>query len=320
MGTPKVSLLVPTYNPVLEHLREALTCIRHQTEQDWHAVIHDDASETDVRAIVAPLLADPRFTFIRNNRRRGIGGNWNACLEHAKAPVVQFLFQDDLWEPTYLEKGLAILEAHPEAGLISIDHDYRDENGGANAAYYEELNAFKHANIPVGEHSGEDVLRLWLKHDLKPGLLGEPSFVMIRRYMTERAGSFLEDMPQSLDNEYWIRCLPTTRWYYLREPLGTFRVHAKGASAQNDLASSGLTDRLRIYGILLAELSKTHALRKDTEQSARRALSMMIRKYFARRASGKNTILKGNSKKTVMAFVMRHPLLSLKALVGARKV
>ncbi|MDD5751124.1 MAG: glycosyltransferase family 2 protein [Candidatus Peribacteraceae bacterium] len=306
---------MPTFNPVPEHLREALTCIRNQTERDWHAVIHDDASTVDVRAIVAPFLADPRFTFIRSDRRRGIGGNWNACLQHVKARIVQFLFQDDLWEPAYLEKGLAILEAHPEVGLVSIDHDYRTESGSANAAYYQELNAFKHAHIPVGEHSGEDVLRLWLKHDLKPGLLGEPSFVMIRRYMVERAGTFLEDMPQSLDNEYWIRCLPTTRWYYLREPLGTFRVHAQGASALNDLAGAGLTDRLRIYQILLAELSKTHALRKDTEQSARRALSAMIRKYCTRRASGKKVTLTGGGKKTVMAFMMRHPLLTFGALM-----
>ncbi len=316
MGTLKVSILVPTFNPVPEHLREALACIQNQTEQDWNAVIHDDASTVDVRAIAEPFLADPRFTFVRSGQRRGIGGNWNACLQYAKAPVVQFLFQDDLWEPTYLEKGLAILEKHPYVGLVSIDHDYRDENGGVNAAYYEELNAFKHATIPVGERSGEDVLRLWLQHDLRPGFLGEPSFVMIRRYMVERTGTFLEDMPQSLDNEYWTRCLRTTRWYYLREPLGTFRVHAQGASAQNDAAGSGLTDRLRIYRILLSELSATHPLREATRQSASRALSAMVRKYFKRREAGKNATLKGTNKKTVIDFAMRHPLLTLGALTG----
>ncbi len=230
MGTPKVSILVPTYHPAPEHLRAALEALQRQTVQDWHAVIHDDASTSDVQGIVAPFLADPRFTFRKSAHRLGIGGNWNACLQYAGAPFIQYLFQDDLWEPAFLEKALVVLEANPTVGFVSVDHAYRYEGGGTPAAYYEDLNAFKRANIAAGKHAGGEMLRFWLAHALRPGLIGEPSFVLLRRSLIERVGPFLTDMPQSLDNEYWMRCLLSSDWYELRESLGTFRVHPKGAS------------------------------------------------------------------------------------------
>ncbi|MDD4627864.1 MAG: glycosyltransferase family 2 protein [Candidatus Peribacteraceae bacterium] len=314
MGTPKISILVPTYNPVPEHLREALECLRSQTMREWHAVIHDDCSTVDVLAIVEPFLTDTRFTFVRSDCRLGIGGNWNACLTYATAPVIQYLFQDDLWSPMFLEKGLAILETHPSVGFVSIDHEYRYENGRNNAAYYDELNAFKRMKIAAGEHRGGEMLRQWLAFDLKPGLIGEPSFVMIRRSLTEKIGPFLTDMPQSLDNEYWIRALLSSDWYFLKESLGEFRVHAAAASAMNDLAGAGLADRLRIYQLLLKQLPRKSDLHATTQTSLIRALSAMVRRFFQRRKQGKSVAMRGGSKKTILLFVLRHPLIFLNSL------
>jgi glycosyltransferase involved in cell wall biosynthesis len=318
MGTPKISILVPTYNPVPEHLREALTCIKKQTEQDWHVVIHDDASTVDVRAIVKPFLADPRFSFVRSDRRLGLGGNWNACLKFVNAPVIQYLFQDDLWEPAFLERGLKILEEHPSLGFVAIDHDYRTEGNPTNASYYGNLRTFKHFAITPGFHRGEEFLRFWLANDLRPGLVGEPSFVMLRRSLIEKTGPFLTDMPQSLDNEFWIRCLQVSDIAILQEHLGTFRVHPAGASAVHDQEGSGLTDRLRIYQILLKTLPRESTLYAETKASLARAFSAMVKRFFRRRAEGKSVAMRGGSRKTLLTFAMRHPFLILGALVKAR--
>jgi len=316
MAAPKIVILVPTYNPVPGHLQETLNSLMRQTVQDWKAIIHDDASAVDVASLVAPYLSDSRFTFKRSDRRRGIGGNWNACLKFANAPIVQYLFQDDVWDPAYLEKGLAILEKHPEVGFVSIDHEYRYEGGRNNADYYDALNDFKRANIKKGLHRGEEMLRWWLKNELKPGVIGEPSFVMLRRALTKACDPFLEDMPQSLDNEYWVRCLLNTQWYYLKESLGEFRVHANAASAMNDLRGAGLADRLRIYQILLKKLPSEHPLRAETKDSARRALSAMVRRFFERRAQGKNVTMRGN-KTTLLSFALQHPLITSTEILKA---
>jgi glycosyltransferase involved in cell wall biosynthesis len=311
MPEAKISVLVPTYNPVPEHLQEAMECLKRQTVREWNVIIHDDASTVDVHTIVTPYLNDPRFSFRRSEKRLGIGGNWNACLKFAAAPVVQFLFQDDLWEPTYLEKGLRVLEEHPSVGFVSIDHDYRYEDGRNTAEYYEALNSFKDTNLLEGSHRGEEMLHWWLRNDLRPGIVGEPSFVMIRHSLVEKAGPFLTDMPQSLDNEYWIRCLRLSNWYYLKESLGAFRVHAASASATNDALGAGLADRLRIFQRLLSELPRGSMLRREAEQSVKRALSRMIRRYLERRTEGKSTAMRGGGKKAILRFALTHPWLTM---------
>src|SRR3989338_11597797 len=122
-----VDVLIPTYNPNPAHLREALDSLKSQTFSKWKAFIHDDASEVDVESMVKPYLMDPRFTFEKSKVRLGIGKNWNACIGKTYAPSVAFLFQDDFWNPDYLETAINIFNGNPRAGFISINHEYRIE-------------------------------------------------------------------------------------------------------------------------------------------------------------------------------------------------
>jgi hypothetical protein len=121
-------------------------------------------------------------------------------------------------------------------------------------------------------------------------------------------------MPQSLDNEYWIRCLRLTNWYYLKESLGAFRVHAASASAMNDASGAGLADRLRIYQNLLRELPRGSILRREAEQSVKRALSQMIRRFLERRREGKSTAMRGGGSQAILRFALTHPWLTVASL------
>ncbi len=101
-GKPQVDVLIPTYNPNPEHLREALDGLLKQTFTQWRALIRDDASQVDVRSMIEDYRDDPRITFQHSDEQLGIGGNWNECFEQTCAPLVAYLFQDDYWEPIYL--------------------------------------------------------------------------------------------------------------------------------------------------------------------------------------------------------------------------
>ena len=253
---PVVSVLIPTYEPKPAHLKAAIESVLTQTFTDLELIIHDDASNTDVSAIVAPYLSDARITFYKSPVRLRIGGNWNACFKRSTAPLISYIFQDDVWLPQYLERSIDILKREPDVGFTAADHSYRIEGATASAGtgIYKEVEDLRSAVMKEGRIGRETFLKMWIERGLRPNLIGEPSFVVLRHALMESVGPFLEDMKQGLDAEYWIRCLLKSDGYWIAEKLGEFRVHAAGTTALNEESGAGKTDRLRTFKILIDAL------------------------------------------------------------------
>ncbi len=249
MMAPLIDVLLPTYEPDPSLLRETLDALCCQTERRWRCLIYDDASRIDVRAIISPYLVDARFRFLRSARRRGIGGNWNACLLHAQAPYVQFLFQDDLWSPTYLERTSQILLAEPDIGFVAANHTYLCDKGLEMAQGYDRLQQMK-ASLHAGRTHGPTFLTQWFQKGCDPNVIGEPSFVLLRRSLTESVGPFSTQLHQLLDVQYWVRLLLKTDWFFIADDLGIFRVHRKGASYLHHQAGDHFEESMRFFASL----------------------------------------------------------------------
>ncbi len=312
MHVPRVSLFLPTYEPDPAHLREAVESVLKQTEQDWELLIHDDASGADVGAMIKPFLSDTRITFLRSPKRLGIGGNWNACLKTGSAPFIQYLFQDDTWEPAYLERALTLM-ADERIGIVASHHLYAYEGhiDPLRKTLYEQLQELRSQTVAAGRTDGTEFLKLWIARGIHPNLIGEPSFVLIRRTVAEKAGPFRKDMPQGLDVEYWLRCLVRSDLGFITENGGNFRVHGKGASAVNEQEGHGLFDRVGFFGTLLQELP-----RGETRQMVKRSLTeqfaKMIAKFLQRKQSGGKT--GGRGKDVLLKTSLKHPILVLRGI------
>jgi len=313
MDTLIVNILLPTYEPEPTHLSEALESLLAQTETEWTLLICDDASEKDVQRMISKYLDDPRISFIRNDQTLGIGPNWNKCIQKADAPYVQFLFQDDSWETGFLEKSLRVMEANPSVGFASIDHRYSYE-GDVPVDGYERLRNFKEKEIQDGLHKGEELLLWWIQNELHPNIIGEPPFVMFRKSLFDEVGPFNEDMVQFLDVEYWIRCLQKSDWYYLKEDLGTFRVHPGAASARNTVSGAGIYDRFHCIENLIHSLPKGN-MRDAAITARRRALAGMIWKFLDRIKNRQAVSMKGKGGSTLKKFCLRHPFFTLRAFL-----
>lgn len=310
-----VNIYVPTYEPKPEHLRAALHCISSQTEKRWTALIHDDCSKKDVRATVEPYLSDPRFEFSRSPDRLGIGGNWNACLKHGVAPYIQYLFQDDLWEPQYLARAIEPLVKDERIGIVAMEHAYKYEDEPPWQNMYETLRETRNKLLKKGKNDGREFLRMWIQRELHPNLIGEPSFVMLRRSLVEKVGPFAEDMPQFLDEEYWLRCLLQSDLHCVMESSGAFRVHAGAASARNEASGAGIYDRLRCFERLIAMLPRGE-LRTEAIHARNRSLESMARKFLTRLKVGKK-VPGGNGQASLKSLALQHPFLSARALLKA---
>lgn len=333
---------MPAYEPQKAHIRAAVESVLAQSFSGWTLLINDDASKReDTQSHIRDFLSDPRITFRQNPQNLGIGGNWNACWMDASSAngtspslptgvggmgegvrgvrqsseCVAFLFHDDLWEPAYLQKMIAALDAHPSAGFAAANHTYLKEGEVPAAPFYEELHAFVQKNIEPGLHEHHTFLRWWMERGLKPNVIGEPSFVVLRRSLMEHVGSFNDSMVQFLDSEYWARCLLKTDWIYVAEDLGKFRVHPAGMSAVNEGLGRGVFERFQTLQTIVAGLPPE--ARTTGKSALVNALSGMIGQYFARRKQGRTISSHGSGG--LRSFLLRHPILLLRALFGSTR-
>ncbi len=328
---------MPAYEPKREHIRAAVESVLAQTFADWTLLINDDASQREnTEAHIADFLTDPRISFSRNERNLGIGGNWNATwkahtvmADSSPSPggravrggrggrgvresgmgAIAFLFHDDLWEPAYLERMLAALDAHPSAGFACADHAYLREGDVRTFPLYDELRAFKQENVTPGLHDHRTFLRWWMDRGLHPNVIGEPSFVVLRRSLMEEVGPFDEEMKQFLDIEYWTRCLLRSDFVYVAQSLGSFRVHPEGTSALNEAAGRGVFERLITLERIANALPRNQ--KRRAHRAIVRALAGMIDKYRNRRKRGGTISLQGSGG--LRQFILRHPVLLLRA-------
>lgn len=299
---------MPTYEPKPLHLKEAVESVLAQTEKNWVLFIHDDSSTEDVADILKPYLSDPRITFKRGEKNLGIGGNWNHCLSNANGTYIQYLFQDDVWKPEYLAKAVAALESTPKAGFASVGHTYAFEGPSDTKPLYDALLDLKKHELTPGWHDGREMLQWWMDRGIHPNVIGEPSFVMMRATTVMAAGTFLEDMPQFLDVEYWTRLLRISDWMNVTEDHGSFRVHPSAASARNQEAGVGLFDRLRTMEMVLKASEGTQ--RSLAKKAVAQQLGLMIGKYMKRKQSGKAIAESGGG--AAKKFILKHPLLTLR--------
>ena len=309
MNEPIVSIYVPTYEPHPPYLQEALASIQNQTEGRFEVFIHDDASSSDVRSMVAPFLEDGRFHFVRSEEHRGIGGNWNACLQYGSSPFIQYLFQDDVWYPTYLIQALRVLLRSDRVGFVASEHQYRYEEDIPVASFYKSLPNLRRSLLRPEWQEGRGVLLLWLRYALNPNLIGEPSFVMIRRTAMYATGMFAEDMPQFLDCDYWVRLLLRTDFAYLPEESGIFRVHRKGTSFRNFESGDGAFDRFRCLEKLRAcvpqRSEEEKILREVWDQSFTEVIGHVVNRLLQGRRIGKGAWL-------FLHYLTRRPFFALK--------
>jgi len=115
---PRVSVVIPCYN--YGHFLPE--CVRSVLEQDGVEVdvlIVDDASP-DGSVEVARHLSrrDPRIRVLEQTENQGHIATYNNGLAAVDGTYVVLLSADDLMAPGALARSTALMEAHPEVGLV----------------------------------------------------------------------------------------------------------------------------------------------------------------------------------------------------------
>jgi glycosyltransferase involved in cell wall biosynthesis len=111
--TPVVSIGIPVYNGE-KYLRQALDSMLCQTFRDFEIVITDNSSTDRTEQICREYSAkDARVKYHRNDRNIGPSANYNLCFELSKGKYFKWAAHDDMIQPTYLERCVAVLDSDP---------------------------------------------------------------------------------------------------------------------------------------------------------------------------------------------------------------
>lgn len=117
---PKVRVYLLTYRR--NHLLpRALRSLLAQTFTDWICELHNDDPADPFPAKLAADTADPRIIMRQHEMNLGANRTFNLVFGPAEEPYVCLLEDDNWWEPVFLEKMLALADAHPEAGFVWSD-------------------------------------------------------------------------------------------------------------------------------------------------------------------------------------------------------
>jgi glycosyltransferase involved in cell wall biosynthesis len=135
---PLISIIMPVYNPNLEHLEQAIRSVRDQLYPEWQLCIADDAS-TDARVpetLKRLAMEEPRISLTIRDRNGHISHASNSAIELAKGPFIALLDHDDLLREHALFCLAQVINSTPDAGLIYSDEDKIDEQGRRLDPYF----------------------------------------------------------------------------------------------------------------------------------------------------------------------------------------
>jgi glycosyltransferase involved in cell wall biosynthesis len=218
-----VRICIPTHNAG-ETLRETLASILAQTYTKLDIVIVDNAS-TDNTIEIAKSFGDPRVSVLRNTENIGAERNFTRCIDNSAGAYTAIFHADDIYTPQMVEKQVAFLERHPDAGAVFVNATLIDSGGrevgryGIDSAYQSDDNLYDFRTI----------MKMIVRHS--NFLICPSAMVRTPVYLNDIVEWRGSAFKTSADLDVWLRILQKHRIGILPEPLIRYRISFSQGSA-----------------------------------------------------------------------------------------
>jgi GT2 family glycosyltransferase len=135
---PKISILMPVYDPDENYLKEAIKSVLNQVYSNWELCIVDDVSTNEnIRTIIKQYAEkDTRINFVFRETIGKISAASNSAIEIASGDFIALLEHDDMLSPDALYENILVLNQNKDIDFIYSDEDKIDENGMRSDPYF----------------------------------------------------------------------------------------------------------------------------------------------------------------------------------------
>ena len=204
--SPKISLIVPTYQTPIKYLREMMDSVVNQSYSNWELCIAEGSGDNKklVAVIEEYSKIEPRIKYKVLDKNYGIAGNSNEALSLATGEYIALFDHDDLLTPD------ALFEVVQSLQETKYDIIYTDED-----KVNSDLTDYKDPNF---------------KPDWSPELFCSHNYIthlfVVKKSIIDQVGVFNEEFEGSQDYDLMFRCLEKAKEIkHIPRILYHWRVH-----------------------------------------------------------------------------------------------
>lgn len=127
--TSRVCIGMPVYNGA-RYVTASIEAALAQTYSDLDVLLVDNAS-TDATAEICLEFArrDPRVRYVRFDEHLGVADNYTRTFGLCRSEFFKWTASDDLFDPTFIEKCVAVLDANRDAVVCYTEAAVIDASG-----------------------------------------------------------------------------------------------------------------------------------------------------------------------------------------------
>ncbi|WP_126535811.1 glycosyltransferase family 2 protein [Aerosticca soli] len=184
---PRISVVVPIFNPQSDHLVAMIESVRRQVYARWELCLVDDASDArHVREILRRYAdLDERILRVSRPVNGHICAASNSGLALASGEYLALLDHDDLLAPHALAMVVKYLNRHPQTRLLYSDEDKVSVSGSFHSPHF--------------------------KPDWDPELILQTNYFshlgVFETDLVREVGGFREGLEGSQDHDLVLRCV-----------------------------------------------------------------------------------------------------------------
>lgn len=212
-ASPLVTIAIPTHNRAAL-LHDSVASALAQTYPNIEVLVSNNASTDDTSAVLRSFN-DPRLREIVNPENFGLIRNWNQCVHQATGEYLVILSDDNLLQPTFLEKCIALLQQEPGLPIVAGGFDVvmTTENRTVPAVLSQKLK--------TGIWDGTDILVEHLRGNFSCGTLS----AAVRTDILQRNGGFPAEHMEGGEELVLCRIFLEGRAGLINEPCASHLFH-----------------------------------------------------------------------------------------------
>jgi glycosyltransferase involved in cell wall biosynthesis len=289
MTEPLVSICIPTFNGE-KYLRECLDSCISQQYPNYEIVICDDGStDATVEIIEGYAKRNAAIRFFKNDRNKGLVGNWNHCIQMARGEWIKFVFQDDYITADCLREFAAAIS--PSTVLMVSERNFilpADPSTDLVDYYKNRVRTLRNTTDQKTYSYSPVLISVIAIENMCMNFIGEPSLTFFRKDVVETLGYYNSALKQICDFEFALRIAAKHGLKYIPKAVCAFRIHRQSTTSTN--IEKNFFELRYIEPLLFAYFLLYNPRHKDLRKHLNFFQMLKLKLYFKLKAYQANLI------------------------------